>query len=107
MPDYVHPLIDNRALIVPLIDWWALTPAHLVVSLLAGYEIHLFTKYEVNPTTGLRGMLQNMQKTCILVTLTFVMTLTLNSRSQNIAYMLAGYEMHLSTKYEVHPTNYL
>ena len=46
-----------------------------------------------------------MRKTCILVTLTFVVTLTLGSRSRIVVYMLAGYEMHLSTKYEVNPTN--
>ena len=44
-------------------------------------------------------------KTCILVTLTFVVTLTFDSRSRNIVHMLAGYEMHLSSKYEVNPTN--
>ena len=40
-----------------------------------------------------------------MVTLTFLATLTLGSRSRNIVHMLAGYEMHLSSKYEVNPTN--
>ena len=46
-----------------------------------------------------------MRKTRIFVTLTFVVTFTLGSRSRNIVYMLSGYEMHLSTKYEVNPLN--
>ena len=36
-----------------------------------------------------------------LVTLTFLVTLIFDLRSRNIVYMLSGYEMHLSTKYEV------
>ena len=39
-----------------------------------------------------------------LVTLTFLVTLIFDLRSRNIVYMLSGYEIHLSTKYEVNLT---
>ena len=79
--------------------------SRIIVFMLARYEMHLSTKYDVHPTNGLRVVLQNMYKTCILVMLTFVVTLTLGSRSRNIVYLLSGYEMHLSTKYEVNRIN--